>query len=421
MSHAVIYDPPEPAWVRLQREEQEREQVSRRCADLRAEATVVVEELREHAVTGDGSLELPAVPGADATVDELRTAAGTLERRCEELHRQLGEARTGSLVASLRDGLRSSSTSASGRGGSLPPSWREPAAAAEPVAAWGDAQADVGDDAGNGAEDVSGDAGSRQPAAPDEATVRRILGRLDPDVSDRERAAAAQLAEQLLDAAEDPYAGRWVSQLRELVARSSAEAQQRRRDRRRAREALGQVEEAELDPALARSLRAAAAGEQPWSSELQSAVERVVADRERTAVRQQVAAAVGEVFEELGYDVQAHPDPDDADTRRAFVRRDWGPYAVAAEVDDKQRVQLCLVRTDADSVDPVRDREVEERFCDGLDDVGDGLARRGLGIRPERVFDSTGQGLPVNPQLAADEASEARSSRSTHRREMGRG
>ena len=242
------------------------------------------------------------------------------------------------------------------------------------------------------------------------STVRRILGRLDPDVTVAEHRQAVDLAAHLLARSDHPLASNWLMTLREHVLAASKSAQRRRSGREQARSLHAELTgRAEAD--LLASLQAVVNGEQLWTASLEAEVERQRRASTPAADASTVAAAIAEVFTDLGYEVYRETRPDPAGVVAIYRREQWGPYVARVQYGLQGRLQACLVRTDPEADDPVRDREVEQSFCADALPVAEGLARHGLELSGGQVVESVDGRLPVDADLAVDAGRQERKKR----------
>ena len=337
-----------------------------RLAALRDEAAG----LRERHGGRIGAIAVPAAPAA-ATSAEAATVAARLEAAAQQaeqtLRTEAGAARSAAFLAGSRPGRRRRRQTGSGAstGSSRPP--RPPARRRR-----GPPQT------------------AARPCGPRTARLVRVFGRLRADAGEEARAQVEGTFDAALAAAGTDRAPLLADRLRAAVQAANAETGEREA---RAAEVdallagLGEVAAADAEPlrhvllaerTKGRALPALAALVETARAEAR----KRDADERKAADRAQVAAALGEAFAELGYDVQDDFEVAVGDGGALVRREGWSEHAVRARLDPRtSQLRLHVVRDPRGQVagDDVR---YEEELCGDREAIEAAVAARGVGLDP---------------------------------------
>ncbi|MDN3352631.1 response regulator receiver protein [Actinomadura sp. DC4] len=197
-------------------------------------------------------------------------------------------------------------------------------------------------------------------------TMARVLARLLPDITDDDRRAVTEAAEQAAAATTQGEAESRLTEVRIRIQKANERARGGRDDRAAAARFLRELA-AHPDAETVRArLGEIADGTRPFDADLRAEAVRLVADLQREAEHRYVTAAIQEAFEELGYEVDEGFETLTANDGEAVLTRgDWTQHAIKIRVEDARQVRMALLRTEpGESADQRRlDVEREEQWC----------------------------------------------------------
>jgi len=252
---------------------------------------------------------------------------------------------------------------------------------------------------------VHGDpAAGSEHAAQLAAAVARNVARLPVGVTDAERARVASIAESVLLRANEPYAEERLDGLRAAVIDVERDVAAREERERAVAAALARL--AALGVPAEAEVVALVEGARGGSGPLPAAIETRVREVEAIAARREERAYVSDVLErslaELGYEVGPGFETTlDADGFADVAVPAWPGYDVRVRsAPAGGRLTFNVVRGEGD-VDPRRDAEVEQEWCDALPELVDGLARAGVDVERVAAVPAGAQPVQVDPSLPA--------------------
>lgn len=227
-----------------------------------------------------------------------------------------------------------------------------------------------------------------------EALVERLLGRLDPGVTDERRERARTLAAELVTAASG-RADALEDELRLAVQQANVEAHRLDEARARARTLRDSLTGLEGDEvaAMDRRLAEVEVGTTDVSQELEAEVAAVRRRAEAEQDQRYAAETTVQVLERLGYEVEEGFETAFVEDGTVYFQRgNWGDYVVRVRVDaDEARLDFDMVRASDDPDDAaatadqsVRDQEMEQTWCDSVPELVGALAEEGVALDIEQ-------------------------------------
>jgi hypothetical protein len=230
------------------------------------------------------------------------------------------------------------------------------------------------------------------------ATMARVLARLLPDISDEERDAVTEAAEQAAAATTEGEAESRLTEVRLRIQRANERARRRRDDRSAAARFLRELAAHPDADAVCARLGEVADGTLEFEPALRAEAVRLVGELQHQAEHRYVTDTLKAAFEELGYEVgEGFETLTVGDGEAMLTRGDWAQHAVKVRVDNARQVRMALLRTEPGEGDEQRrlDVEREEQWCASFEAARERLEAAGIHADVRWRVEPGEQRLPV--------------------------